>query len=552
MDGTLDDVAPREDAALHQPPTAKRQRVGAAGAVDTADAPARYALVCCCDAPEDPVEVDVHLLRASETVLYKTIAYDAPDELPDTHRLARRPFWRTGMTRAMLCTMLRSLRLGELSLGADVSLEEALATFEYEGVIVGRSNSRMLEACAQLPARSLETLHFAPPKCIRPPRDGVANARLHPNVAGEVPTETLQTTCERVAHALCVWPRLRLAMDAALSGGYANASVSSTRAWVTFVPKAPCLLEVITHDGRVSDPPEYDLAALAREMPHWLHLTLSTIGALHYRLYKEGTIASRDDRGDEALAKLVTAIETQPLGPFAFAPLDLPQGAAPRREFVKGSKFAREIVAAVLPSTSSRTVMDMLTSAAQRHQNVAVATPVGSAGHHAHAPTQAAAAAANAANAANTNDGTVESAEFLARKEQSVLYAKTIMSIATRLYLQTANLTTLFGAVCTDDDGTSPERTALARALDNYGIRLVRWAGDRDQTAVAKSLLFPPMWAQDARAQLHASTGAGASNYNGTYGIAHAGPPSTAAGALHDDYDAPDACSVLLEFSNLR
>jgi hypothetical protein len=415
-----------------------------------------HALVACCDAPFNPVDVNLKILEQFDCMLGKTILYDAPshfDESSGPH--AGRPYWRTTMTRAMLTTLLRSLRHGELSLGAGVSLDEAISTFEYEGITIGAAARSSARAGDDAP------LPFAPPRTLRPPRDGLASERFFSkDVAGESPAEGIRATCERVAHAIILWPRLRLALETALSGGYGASSCSATRAWVSFSPKSPCFLSLT--EGT------YDLLPLVRDPPHWLQHALCGIGAIHYKLVKEAAIASRDDRSDDALAILVAAIERTPLGPFQYTALDLPTGVAPKRENVKGQRFAREMVAAIVPAKT--TVLEMLGA-----QRTAVAVAV--------QPTSHGSACTNAPEPCD------------ARRS---LFAKTIVSIAVRVYLQAPNLSALYGDACADD-GASYERAALGRALDARGVRVVRWARAGDASAAALGLSFPPLWAHDAK-----------------------------------------------------
>jgi hypothetical protein len=88
-----------------------------------------HASVRCVDS-DTFVEVDLRVLEPFMCRLYLQIKRDEPEICPTTCT----PFWKCSMRKNMLLTFIRSLEHSQLSLGKDCSLEEALTTFEYEGV----------------------------------------------------------------------------------------------------------------------------------------------------------------------------------------------------------------------------------------------------------------------------------------------------------------------------------------------------------------------------------------------------------------------------------
>ena len=125
------------------------------------------------------------LLESVGCRLASVVSYTEPSQAMDG-----RLFYRSGMTRGMLVTFIRSLTVGELVLSRGVTVGEALATFEYEGVSL------------------TSTL---PKPVVDMPRAGVAFSKRTDEAK-----EMLSTLCNQVADAILHWPRLEAVLDLSL------------------------------------------------------------------------------------------------------------------------------------------------------------------------------------------------------------------------------------------------------------------------------------------------------------------------------------------------
>lgn len=276
-----------------------------------------WALVSCFDDRDHFVEVDTRILEPFNCRLFMVIKHETPKHCIHTGR----PYWRSSMTRSMLTTFVRSLEHGELSLGKNVGVSEAVTTMEYENIPMGVSSKHMVDK---------KLLAEAPTGPVFQKRA----ERVHMVVV---------RTAEQVAHAICRWPRLEASLDAALTGFPVAATCTATRAWVRFCKKPQVIL----------DKGDRELA-LARKWPNWIQATLMTFGIMHDRLVASGTIAtgSRDKESYEALE---TKAEADMLGSFMFAPFDWPRHAmqrATRKEQALGEKFANEMRDVLLDSNT--------------------------------------------------------------------------------------------------------------------------------------------------------------------------------------------------------
>jgi hypothetical protein len=234
----------------------------------------RFVFVSCFDRADDFVEVDVQLLEKFNCRLHAVIRHSQPEI-----GAGGRPFWRCGMTRAMLLTFIRSLEHGELSLSKSVSVCEALTTFEYENVAIGVPPDRRADV----------SLVRNPP--------GVAFAKRAERVG-----DHLTRTCELVAHALCRWPRLEACLDAALSGLPVTCTCTATRAWVRFVKKP----QIYIDRGESA-------VALARNWPLWVEKSIKAFGFIHAKLVRDRHVGERD-RHANAFDALCGAVQRDQLG----------------------------------------------------------------------------------------------------------------------------------------------------------------------------------------------------------------------------------------------
>jgi|MDSW01.2.fsa_nt_gb hypothetical protein len=296
------------------PPTCgeKRPRQLAA-ASDEGGAPS-HALFSCFDEPEKLVEVDVALVEHFGARLAGLVRHQAPALSED----GRTRFWRAGMTRAMLITVIKSLTLGQLTLCKGVTVGEALAQFEYEGISVSAQRGQ---------------------HAIDAPRAGVAHTKR-----SERYTDTLNRRCEQVADAIVSWPRLEMALDVAAGGaeqavasralGNAQSfSCTGTRAWVRFAdrPKQP--------------EPDSPVLQLVLKCPRWFSEGLVSVGVVHARIARADALFGAQ-RDQSAFKRLTAEIEGDPFGCFFGVRGDCHRkchDARLRKDTQKGERFASEV-----------------------------------------------------------------------------------------------------------------------------------------------------------------------------------------------------------------
>mgnify|MGYP005685637719 CR=1 FL=1 len=292
---------------------------GSTGCIRTADAaglsfdePPQFALLSCFDKRDELIEIDTSVLAPFNCRLYAAIKHDRPylDQ-------AGRHFWRTNMTRAMLQTFVRSLEHGTLSLSKNVSVAEAMTTFEYENVQIGVPSERMAEVAM-----------------LRNPPAGAAFAKRDERVS-----EQVLRTSELVAHAIARWPRLEASLDAALSGLPVTCTCTATRAWIR-VSRKP---QIFIDKGDAS-------SSLARNWPKWIETMLQCFGKLHAKLVRDRVVGDKD-RDAEAFGALHSAVQGDQLSFLMTCAFDRPRYAQDkhaRREQLKSEVFANEIREAIL------------------------------------------------------------------------------------------------------------------------------------------------------------------------------------------------------------
>lgn len=194
------------------------------------------------------VSVDRNLLIESKCRLGLAILHD---QATDSH-----------MSKSMLLTFTRSLLHGQLSLGRGVSMQEAISTFQFEGISLGG----------------------APPAVSQ----GTTVAHHGPSISEEVAFFS-----ERLANHLLVWPRLAKTCRNSIFG---KGSISSTptRIWIRLLVRPQFR---IRNDGSHH-------SALITKFPMWLSESLAFIGSVHDQLMMEGVI--QPYACDEATVKLMT------------------------------------------------------------------------------------------------------------------------------------------------------------------------------------------------------------------------------------------------------
>jgi hypothetical protein len=275
-----------------------------------------YVLLSAFDDPEKLVEVKLSLLKQADCRLSKMITHQAPS----TRRGV--PFWRSSMTKAMLTTFVRSLLAGELVLTKGVTVGEALATFEYEGVMLQSSRHPMTR-----------------------PRPGIAFSKADGRVS-----DLVSSLCAQVADALLQWPRLETVLDSVIGRNdeevnysklaLANISATPTRVWVRFAgrPKTP-----------EANGADFALA-LAQKPPRWLAEGVGALGVVHH-IIAQTDAAFKTQRDEAAFKRLHRAVDGGPLGPFYGVLHDFVRScAAPesRHLLKKGERFFSECRASLL------------------------------------------------------------------------------------------------------------------------------------------------------------------------------------------------------------
>jgi hypothetical protein len=177
------------------------------------------------------VSVDRNLLIESKCRLGLAILHD---EATDSH-----------MTKAMLLTFIRSLLHGQLSLGKNVSVQEALSTFEYEGVSLGGT----------------------PPTISM----GVSTAHHATSISEEI-----VFLSERLANHLIIWPRLAKTCRNSIFGK-GSVSATPTRVWVRLL---------VRPQFRIRG----ERSSLVAKWPIWLSESLGYIAAIHDELVMEDVV----------------------------------------------------------------------------------------------------------------------------------------------------------------------------------------------------------------------------------------------------------------------
>ncbi len=366
----------------------------------------KFALVSCFDEPDKLVEMDLSLLDSIGCRLGSVIRHTQPCELP-----SGKQFWRSGMTRAMLLTFIRSLTVGELVLSKGVTVGEALSVFEFEGVAVGRVGGG---------------------PSIEPPRFGVAHTKR-----AEPVSETLTRLCENVADAIVSWPRLEMVLDNAMGvhavdaycRGYSgNITATSNRLWVRFADRP----KSVDADGTNF------VVALVLKNPRWFAETMTAVGMVHYRMSLNDPEFAKA-RDETAFKKLCSEIDNDSMSCFFPVKTDAPKTHCEpklRKMISRGERFANEI---------RNTIIQF------------------------------------------AHDGDADSKATL-----SVQYARAIVTYTENLMTSAPVCAKVFSSLCADENGGTPERTALKRALKTRGVSVVRWVEERD--ASVRPLVFPSNW----------------------------------------------------------
>jgi hypothetical protein len=358
-----------------------------------------YVLVSSIDEPDKPLEVELALIQGVECRLYLTIKNTPPATTP-----SGKSFWRSGMTKALLITLVRSLTVGELVLAKGATLGEALTMFEYEGVHVGRTRNAV--------------------PCIDRPRAGIAFRKSNDA------QERLQSLCEAMADSIMSWPRLESELYDMVSSN--SPAVSMTRAWIRF-PERP-------KSGN-----EGSSQTLVRRNPQWFEVGLLYLGAVHARMVadKPELSSKRDEAAFNALCAEVESENANSMYRSHFAPVQMDAiktkcDAKMRKLINKAEKFCNEIKGTIIEQA---------------------VTPEGNA-------------------------------------TLALQYARAVTTFIETTFNSTPHLSSIFSGVFADEGGSTPERTALKKALKTRGVSVIRWCDERDPSL--RCLVFPPTFAHQS------------------------------------------------------
>lgn len=362
-----------------------------------------HVLVSCFDEPDKMVEVNTRLIESFDCRLASLLRHTEP-ETSDSGKL----FWRSGMTRPMLITMLKSMTYGELVLSKGVSVSEAITAFEYEGLSVNKlKKTRRVEH----------------------PRMGVAFSKLEETVS-----DSVRNLCEQVASAIVSWPRLEYIMDSYMSeNADSHVTCTPSRVWLRFADR-PKSVDV---DG------QRFIISLVCKWPRWFSEGLVALGIIHYRmsLVDPDFAKARDEASFKALC---AEVESDPLGCFYCTRMDAPKHLM-RKDITKGEKFANEIKQAIVQFS--------------------------------------------------------QESEPDSKPSLQVQYARAIVTFVENSMNTMYNCSKVFSCFCSDDSGSSMERTALKKALKSRGVGVVRWMEERD--ANIRPIVFPPNWRENANSSCY-------------------------------------------------
>jgi hypothetical protein len=298
------------------------------------------------DNPNTYIEVNVSLLQTYGARLYMMVEYDPP--LVDT---SGGMYYRSGYTKDVLVSFLKSLQFGQMVVGRGTTAAEMLLVFDYENVCVNR------------PATSTQRAM----ECVHTNGWGVRYRQK-----GEERMEMLDMECERVADAVISWPFLEMSMASRLGLGVlsrngrsmasTDEAVSLTRAWVTFAKKPSCSTHV--HSVR-------DLYTLE---DRWLKVLVQGVGCMEHLMCAENT-KWRDVRTQCSFNALAEYIESDSLGCLFFTRYATARGVQidrhVRKTCMRGVAFFEEM--RTLVSSAKSANGDGVTKDEALHYALAVA-----------------------------------------------------------------------------------------------------------------------------------------------------------------------------------
>ena len=239
------------------------------------------------DDPFRPVRASRSLLTQWDCYSAKMIAKQAPDTM--IHDV---PAWHVQhMSRAMLVVFIKTLATSELLLPRDVSFDEILRTFEYEGIAL-------------------------PGNCVDP---SVVSSVVDTKFPTLVTQRSFDSDDRIARHAKCIanaliwWPRLAHGLNEAKEGNEVDFTCTASRCWLRFPPRP--IIKACSGD---------EILALVKQRARWLVSTLVGIGYLHHRLARHKSLDAKARDEQSFLTLLHRGIETSAMGHFLSVYVDMP------------------------------------------------------------------------------------------------------------------------------------------------------------------------------------------------------------------------------------
>lgn len=358
----------------------------------------------------------------------------------------QRNVWRAGMRRAMLLSLIASVRHQSLHLVEGVTFEEAAAEFQRQGLWLverGRSSERRKQ-------NSFTS--------IMPPVKTIGND-VH-----VLAREVIRDTCEHIANSIATWPRLISICEAALTGQLIEPiSCSATEVYVQFASKPlPYSSSLAAHaHGTVRSGRAQELETLARLWPGWLQRTLTAFAqvATLAESTQQPATASSAGAGSSSTAHTST---NNVLQSEVFVEMAM--------QFIRSSQngpfWATQF------DVSSSDNHNMSRASVQR--------------------TERAVSEMKCALAAS------------AVSEERDLWARVCLKLLCDEQASAPSPAVIFGGQLGDDGGNDAARQTLVGALAQRNIRVVKWVNSLPSGV--RPAVFPPNWEPDNSAQNSAGT----------------------------------------------
>lgn len=269
----------------------------------------RWVLLVPFDDPWRPVRVDTQTLRDVDCVTTRMLAHEAPH-----YTMEGLNAWNVNTTRVMLVAFVQSLKTREFVQPKDVSLQEAMRFFEYEGIAIPGNDVHPVDNCANV---------------LREPPMGIGMRK-----PVESTNAAIGSIVREVAQAIMQWPRLEHGMNEARQGNFVDFACSPTRAWISFV-RRPVIRQASVGDAT---------ASLASRQPLWLTRTLTCFGFVHYRMTVEGAFkaTARDEKTFAIFMR--KGVEVESLRSFISCKYDIPLACSADSSCQHAQRFAAEMV----------------------------------------------------------------------------------------------------------------------------------------------------------------------------------------------------------------